>query len=678
MATVRQPIGIVKGERGDTGPTNAVIATVYTFQVTQSPEIPTDGWQSIMPEVAQGDYVWCRTQCTWQEGPDTTLIAVGYMGKDGDIGGIEIFDDYERRIKELEDQTLPISKGGTGVTTLEGAQAKLGITELREQVEKKLAEINDYTTGGNLILGSRDLTLGTTTHEKMIYRTDGFSLNPDNGFSFYRDEDGFMVGHAETTGQTSVSAKNLITSTFSGFKAGEIMTISCEVMIDDLARFDEDSASLMVVIYDTSRTTGGGGTYPELYRRGDSIAHTVNGTLESGVWKECLLHLTVPEGVKEDTPMVFSMRLEKNGSIYYKKPMVQQGKIKRPLWGPDARDLAMQPFNDITSANNLIRNSRDFTLGTEGKVNSTYADGFGITRNDPTLSYEITDDEDGFKILTLTRTGTTTSFNGFFSNQIRGMSVGEVLTIAFYLRINNNTPTADSIVLRVVEVTDTATKSSANYTIKALTGLETIKVGEWLKCQIHYTVKASDAYCVAVGLTAWNAGSYSFKTPSARPGKLFNSAWAYSVFDVSRASVEKSKPLPLLAQINISDQNQDFDNLTELTTYSIRLGAENIANHPAPGGYGTLINIAPFEDNRRIQMFYRWNAGGNPGVLYYREFNGAVWSPWATVLSTAKGVTIEQGGTNANSLAGAKTNLGITALEQKVATLEQQIAALIS
>ncbi|MFW5600950.1 MAG: hypothetical protein ACOCOC_06930 [Prevotella sp.] len=48
---------------------------------------PTSGWQSSVPSLAQGKYLWTRTTVTYSDGNSTTSYSVGRIGMDGDKGG---------------------------------------------------------------------------------------------------------------------------------------------------------------------------------------------------------------------------------------------------------------------------------------------------------------------------------------------------------------------------------------------------------------------------------------------------------------------------------------------------------------------------------------------------------------------------------------------------------------
>lgn len=157
MATIKQPIGRVQGERGETGPRNEVVGSVYRFTASDSPTTPPTAaeWLPVPPLEEQGKYIWCRSTITWQDGPDTTIYSVGYNGRDGAFNGQELVKAIEARVQELEDRVTPVSKGGLGTTTIEGAKAKLGIPEIISTLD------NTQSAGVNLLRGTRDFHIGT-------------------------------------------------------------------------------------------------------------------------------------------------------------------------------------------------------------------------------------------------------------------------------------------------------------------------------------------------------------------------------------------------------------------------------------------------------------------------------------------------------------------------------------
>lgn len=80
---VQGPQGI-QGPQGDTGDPAVLISSEVTYQVGESGEKPPTGvWQSTIPEVPRGSYLWTRRVKQWNTGDPVTDYSVAYQGIDG-------------------------------------------------------------------------------------------------------------------------------------------------------------------------------------------------------------------------------------------------------------------------------------------------------------------------------------------------------------------------------------------------------------------------------------------------------------------------------------------------------------------------------------------------------------------------------------------------------------------
>lgn len=76
----------VQGKQGIQGKTgNGVASTVISYATSTSGTItPADSaWQTTIPAVSKGNYLWARTIFTYTEGTPKTTYTVAYQGKDG-------------------------------------------------------------------------------------------------------------------------------------------------------------------------------------------------------------------------------------------------------------------------------------------------------------------------------------------------------------------------------------------------------------------------------------------------------------------------------------------------------------------------------------------------------------------------------------------------------------------
>lgn len=78
----------VTGMKGDTGATGkGVKTTVVTYQAsTSGTTIPTGTWQSTIPSVTAGSFLWTRTVITYTDNTTSTSYSVGKMGNNGAMG----------------------------------------------------------------------------------------------------------------------------------------------------------------------------------------------------------------------------------------------------------------------------------------------------------------------------------------------------------------------------------------------------------------------------------------------------------------------------------------------------------------------------------------------------------------------------------------------------------------
>lgn len=684
MATVKQVLGRVKGDKGDTGPTNAIIASVYSFKVTQSPEIPTDGWMSTLPDVQQGDYVWCRTQCTWEEGPDSTLLSVGYIGKDGDIASVDIFDEYGRRIQALEDMTIPVSKGGTGTTTLEGAQAKLGITKLREELTERLDGINDLTTGMNLLRQTRDFIVGDdyVYPGANSYVRNGFYLPSD--WTVTKDEEGFTVISCTRSGLTADTAAVSHCSVIP-CKKGDVFTFSVDFMSENVKEVDSPSIVSALVM---------GKDAPGTLESFDISISSINA--KDGEWKR--IQRTMNVTAEGAAYLVVRLRLGRNGNVNFRKPAAAPGKINNLLYSVSPLDMALNPINDITTGTNLLRNTRDLTLGSIPYTNSgvstvRYVDGLLKA-----TTFTVVKESDGFSSVTSSPLSTATSYQNL-SVVNKSFKSGDFITLYFEYKINGNLSDYGDAICTIAEIAKTGEGSNLKViSISELRIHGENKANEWVKASYIYMVpKDIDFEQSAIIMTLDAKGSrqssttISFKKPAVYEGAIENPEWSANPFDYASSWIEKGSPL-LLGSVPASnfipgsaDINEyvipgvyvcDGDgyvatvkNLPSGVTASFKLIVEEY--RPRSTGAKThLLRTIQIQRAKWIQSVTKNSADDV-------EYTFGTWTQYAS--STNVGyLTYEAGGTNANSLAGAKTNLGITALEQKVATLEAQVKALTS
>lgn len=74
----------IKGEKGDTGDAATVISKSVTYQVgTSGTTAPSGSWLQAVPTVPQGQFLWTKTDVTFNTGDTITWYSVSRMGIDG-------------------------------------------------------------------------------------------------------------------------------------------------------------------------------------------------------------------------------------------------------------------------------------------------------------------------------------------------------------------------------------------------------------------------------------------------------------------------------------------------------------------------------------------------------------------------------------------------------------------
>lgn len=78
------------GETGATGATgNGIASSAITYtSSTSGTTVPTSGWQTTIPTVAEGSFLWTRTRLTYTNGNTNESYAVAKQGEKGDPTGI--------------------------------------------------------------------------------------------------------------------------------------------------------------------------------------------------------------------------------------------------------------------------------------------------------------------------------------------------------------------------------------------------------------------------------------------------------------------------------------------------------------------------------------------------------------------------------------------------------------
>lgn len=125
----------IKGEKGDTGDAATVMSKSVTYQVGSSgTTAPSGSWLQAVPPVPQGQFLWTKTDVTFNTGDTITWYSVSRMGIDGTgavstVCGVDPDSNGNvaltgAQIPQSNNDPTPIS------TVISGKQAKITVSGL--------------------------------------------------------------------------------------------------------------------------------------------------------------------------------------------------------------------------------------------------------------------------------------------------------------------------------------------------------------------------------------------------------------------------------------------------------------------------------------------------------------------------------------------------------------------
>ena len=181
----RPPVIIQGGSDGKDGTSISISSTSVTYQTSSSgTTVPTGNWETSIPSLSQGQYLWTKTVVNYSPSGSTTSYSVSYIGNDGSNG-----DSVSISSTSV---TYQLSDSGTTVPTGEWSTSVPTLTEGKYLWTKTVV---NYNPSGS-----------TTSYSVSYIGNDGTSVTISSTSVTYQLSDS---GNVTPTGEWSTSVPTL-------------------------------------------------------------------------------------------------------------------------------------------------------------------------------------------------------------------------------------------------------------------------------------------------------------------------------------------------------------------------------------------------------------------------------------------------------------------------------------
>ena len=183
------------GENGKDGTSVSITSTSVTYQASSSGTVtPTGTWQTTVPSISNGQYLWTRTIVNYSDGKSTTSYSVSYNGTNGTNGkdgytpqkGIDYFDgkdgkDGENGTSErLFIKYSANSNGNPMTSTPQSDTAYMGtVTTTATTPPTSYTAYTWVKTQGIQGIAGKTGDNGLTPYVHIMYSADGSTFVPE-------------------------------------------------------------------------------------------------------------------------------------------------------------------------------------------------------------------------------------------------------------------------------------------------------------------------------------------------------------------------------------------------------------------------------------------------------------------------------------------------------------------
>lgn len=509
--------------------------------------------------------------------------------------------------------------------------------------------INDMTTGINLLRGTRDFRQGVGRLKSLPtwnYK-DGFMLGSYGAVS---NEDGeFSICYADRPGASTSTVTDIYSSVIEdGLNVGDVYTYSLEVRIDD----DSVVSAAKNTVIGAIRCLN---NVPTVIAYINITLGDLGTDITIGKWYKVKKTITVVSGT---VVMNANIRFVGDKTMSVRKLKLEKGSINNPIWSPSPFDIDY--INDETTVINLLRGTRDFTLGNIADSSNPlyYTDGFKNQSN-----YTLSKDEQDFGVATKSGSG---SF-GFYGSLVNAENIKELTLFADIKLTDADTLKASQSCIGLTYFEEDSPTTPR--TLKSLSLGEAFNNNlindEWRTIVLHASVPSSASRILAAFNKYDGAGSVSYRKCGLYEGHINHPIWSASPFDVAQESALYPS-VNLGSNVNRINQGDNLDDFTTPGTYACYNSADTsgISNCPTTFAFKLYVDKATGsnntggDENRYIRQTLVIFSSDATVYIRYNNEHTVNWTPWRQTYANTTVRPIEAGGTNATTATKALSNLG--------------------
>lgn len=446
-----------------------------------------------------------------------------------------------------------------------------GLSRFKEDLD---GSINDYTTGINLLRGTRDFIQGFGS-STLGYSENGFILS--SGAGLRKDADGFTELYNKS-GTNSFTYSSQIR----GIKPDTDYTLSFKIRHDSGSPQASEMYICRIFCYDETATAVDRG-----FLKTQRLTSNTLGLTEDGVWKDIHTVFHTPDFDVSDENVFMGVLFYTSHNLNshsFKMINFVEGNINNPIWSPSPFDIDY--INDDTTGVNLIRGTRDFAIGTTQLGTGAwwgYKDGW--RKGAP---FTITRYDGDFAIATGVHNPSMVNYliSSFITESLKQ---GEYITVSFEIRIDAETDLSTSRTIGYINYVNSSTAAQLS-TISITTsklGLEEPEVGKWYKVSMPIQITrdiGDDVFIQLLLNVIESVPKISYRKIKVETGLINNPIWSASPFDV--------------AQVGDTLTNANIATPSETLAYVKGSTGSAVTTLPNDGIFiGELPNATPEEGN---------------------------------------------------------------------------------